>query len=193
MAMERRHNGETERERESGTLSRRGESGMSQWEPEREYGLHPIDMFRRYTREMDRMFDRFLENVGGRGMGGGRWPAIEMFERGDQMVVRAELPDMKREDVRVRMVGDRLLIEGERRSERMESDPERQGMRRSEWSYGQFSRELMVPSDVDTTRLRARMQNGVLEITMPFREERRIRDIEIEEEGGMAPRTSGKR
>src|SRR5699024_7755539 len=111
-----------------------------------------------------------------------RWPAIETFDRDHQMVIRVELPGMRREDVRVRVVGDTLLIEGERRAEHEET---REGMRRSEWSYGQFSRQIPLPgSDVDVDRLNARMKDGVLEITLPYRKERRDRHVEISEESG---------
>ena len=109
-----------------------------------------------------------------------RWPAIELFDRDHHLVIRVEMPGMRREDVHVRVVGDTLLIEGERRVENTER---REGMHRSEWNYGHFSREIPIPSDVvDANQLTARMRDGVLEITLPYRQERRAREIEIHED-----------
>ncbi len=57
----------------------------------------PIDMIRRYTREMDRWFDRKLDQWSGQERGAGmRWPALEKLDRGNELVIRAELPGMKR-------------------------------------------------------------------------------------------------
>ena len=171
--MERRQDGGRQREPSSSTSHE-----MAPWN--RETGIRPIEAFRRYSQEMDRIFDRMFDRWGLSGLGGMRWPAIEMFERENQLIVRAELPGMKREDVRVRVAGDTLVIEGERRAEGEQS---RQGEHRSEWSYGHFQREIMIPSEVDSSKLKARMHNGVLELTMPFKEERRSRDVQIEGDG----------
>ncbi len=139
----------------------------------------PIDMIRRYTREMDRWFDRKLDQWSGQEPGAGmRWPALEKLDRGNELVIRAEMPGMKREDVRVQVIGDTLVIAGERRNERERESG--RGRYDSEWSYGRFSREIPIPQDVDSSRLRAHMDDGVLELTLPYREERRARDIEIE-------------
>jgi HSP20 family protein len=189
-----------ERERSSGGMRRgnggeRGESReMSGGEPQREEtgmtrrsqeygggGIHPLDLLRRYTREMDRVFDNFGMGAGGLGGLGGlmRWPAIEMFDRDNDLVIRVEMSGVRKEDVRVQVVGDTLLIEGERR---LENEQGPRGVRRSEWSYGQFSREIRIPHGLDSEVLSARMRDGVLEIRIPYSEERRARDIEIQED-----------
>ena len=166
----RQGNGDSEQE--SRGMTRRDEMGLGRWNLE--YG--PFELLRRYGREMDRMFDTWR---GGMGTPFSRWPAIEMFERDNDIVVRVELPGMKREDVHVRTLGDTLVIEGERRDE----NSNREGnTNRSEWSYGRFSRQIMIPPDADASKLTARMQHGVLELTLPFREERRAREIEIQGE-----------
>lgn len=175
--MDRRNDGE--RDREMRSMTRPGDMNAMAW-PFRDYAGNPFEMFRRYTQEMDRMFGRVFDNPNVRAFAGMRWPAIEVFDRDDQMVVRAELPGVKREDVHVRVVGEMLVIEGERRQDAQPS--ERAGLQRSEWSYGQFSREIPMPADADSTRLKARMQNGVLEVTLPFRMERQSREITIEGE-----------
>ncbi len=168
---------------ERDTLRRRGEEmvmNLAPWMPFGNMPMSPADMVRRYTQEMDRMF----ENWGFRGPSGLRWPAIEMFERENEMVIRVELSGMNPDDVRVRTFGDMLVIEGERRTERERG---REGMQRSEWSYGQFSRQIPLSSDLDAEAMSARMHDGVLEITVPFTEERQSRDIPIQRGEGMPP------
>jgi len=162
--------------------SQQQETGMAR--RSHDYGLHPFELLRRYTREMDRVFDNF--GMGGLGGLSGfmRWPAIEMFDRDNDLVVRVEMPGMRREDVRVQVAGDTLVIEGERR---VENEQTPRGVRRSEWSYGQFSREIRIPHDVNAEQLTARMRNGVLEITIPYSEDRRPREIEIQEEMSESP------
>jgi HSP20 family protein len=70
------------------------------------------------------------------------------------------------------------VIEGERHFERV---AEADGMPRSEWRYGRFSREVRIPPDLDSSRLTAQMKDGVLELSVPYREARRVREIRIED------------
>jgi HSP20 family protein len=146
--------------------TRRREHGI---EPtESEYGFHPFERMRRHSQDIE----RFIENWG---FGGSPWPALEMFDRNDHWIVRVELPGMKRDDVHVRVVGNSLVIEGERRVERVDSP------QRSEWRYGRFSREIRIPPDLDASRLTARMKEGVLELSVPYREGRQVREIRIDD------------
>jgi len=143
--------------------------GIEPTGPESDFGIHPFEMMRRYSQDMERMFENW-------GLAGSRWPALEMFDRNDDWIVRAELPGMKRDDVHVRVIGNSLVIEGERRSA--------EGTPRSEWRYGKFSREIRIPHDLDPSRLTAHMKDGVLELSLPYREPRHVREIRIEEGEG---------
>lgn len=174
-----RHDGENEsragtnRDRET-SMRRETSSLPSIWERSA-WGPSPFDMMRRYTEEMGRMFDQW-----GRGLGDfrfGAWPAIEMLDRERELVLRAELPGMRREDVQLRLSGNRLMIEGERRDEN-----EQKGDRyhTTEWTYGRFSRQIALPEGVDADRMTARMQNGVLEVTIPYDHRHGAREIPIE-------------
>jgi HSP20 family protein len=91
-------------------------------------------------------------------------PAIDVFERDDRFVVRAELPGMKEEDIDVSVIGNRLIIKGERKAE---SEVERKDYYYSERSYGSFSRSIDMPSDVDAKKIKASYDDGVLEINLP--------------------------
>jgi HSP20 family protein len=109
----------------------------------------------------------------------GLWsPQIEAFQRGDQFVVRADLPGLKKEDVNIELTEDSLVIQGERRDQREE---EREGYYRSERSYGSFYRTVPLPEGAITESAKANFNDGVLEITVqaPPREVSHRRRIEI--------------
>jgi len=95
-----------------------------------------------------------------------RWagPAIDVFEKDDRFVVKAELPGMKQEDIDVSVAGNRLTIKGERRGE---SQVKKEDYYYSERSYGSFSRSIDIPSDVDARKIEANYGDGVLEIDLP--------------------------
>ncbi len=105
-------------------------------------------------------------------------PQIETFQRGDQFVVRADLPGLKKEDVDIELTEDSLTIEGERREEREE---DREGYYRSERSYGSFYRIVPLPEGAITESAKATFNNGVLEVTIqaPPKEVSRKRRLEI--------------
>lgn len=91
-------------------------------------------------------------------------PAVEVLERGNHLVVRADLPGLSKDDVNVDIDNGVLTISGERRSE---NEEERQGYFRSERSYGSFSRSIPIPEGVNEDQVNASFKDGVLEVTMP--------------------------
>jgi HSP20 family protein len=111
----------------------------------------------------------------------GPWaPQIETFQRGDEFVVRADLPGLTKDDVKVDITDDALTIEGERREEHEE---DREGYYRSERSYGSFCRVVPLPEGAITDNANARFNQGVLEVVVkaPPREVSRGRRLEISE------------
>ena len=154
----------------------------------------PFALMDRMSDEMERMFDRVFSEVGltpGDRMArnlmtsGGKelsWiPRTETVQKGDQFIVRAELPGLKKDDVQVDLGENALTIRGERREEHHE---ERQGYFHSEREYGQFYRTIPLPEGVIAESARASFRNGVLEITMqaPPAEAARGRRLEITDE-----------
>jgi HSP20 family protein len=131
---------------------------------------------RRFAEEMDRLFEDFRLGASpplprfelpweGREGGAGEWlPSLEVGERGGRLVVRADLPGLTKDDVKVEVRDDALTIEGERRQEREEK---RKGLYRSERTYGRFYRQVPLPEGVDAEQAKASFRNGVLEVTMP--------------------------
>jgi HSP20 family protein len=109
----------------------------------------------------------------------GRWvPAVDIFENGKQeLVLKAELPDMKREDIQVVFENNTLTLKGDRK---FEADVKQEQFHRVERAYGAFSRSFSLPSSVDASKIAAEYKNGVLTITLPFREESKPRTINVE-------------
>ena len=148
------------------------------------------------NREFDQLFEDFLEFAGfgrdwmapfggrsGLGRGAGEigrnlWsPQLEVFERGGQLIVHADLPGMNREDVKVDVVDNMLVIQGERRQQREEDE---EGYYRSERSYGSFHRSIPLPEGVNEDEIKATFRDGVLQVTMPApQRQQRGRRIEI--------------
>lgn len=115
----------------------------------------------------------------GRRQGSGMWtPQIETIQRGDEFVVRADLPGLKKDDVKIDITDDSITIEGERREEHEE---DREGYYRSERSYGSFYRVVPLPEGAITDNAKAQFNQGVLEIVVkaPPREVSRGRRLEI--------------
>jgi HSP20 family protein len=154
-----------------------------------------FDFMRQFMREMSRMFEGWPGSsrtmMGGspgypgassyagaspyQGSSLSGWPPIEVEERDGRMVIRAELPGMDLQDVRVCLEGNYLLIEGERREDRKR---EREGYYESEWSYGHFSRRIPMPAGVTPDQIHATCENGVLELTVDV-PSRNVREIPI--------------
>jgi HSP20 family protein len=139
----------------------------------------------RFADEMDRMFEGFGFGRGGlapRGWGEAEqalWsPQVEAFERDGKLGVRADLPGLTKDEVKVNVTDDALVIQGERKSEQEEN---RAGRYRSERSYGSFYRTLPLPDGVNAEQAQCNFKDGVLEITMPApqRREPQRRQLEI--------------
>jgi HSP20 family protein len=131
---------------------------------------------RRMMEDMDRLFSSFgssalpqsqpgLKGGGERGLQSltrGFWaPQVEIFERGNNMIVRAELPGLSREDVNVEVDDDMLVIRGERHND---VEDEHDGYYRSERSYGSFYRAIPLAEGVEANACNATFKDGVLEV-----------------------------
>ncbi len=103
-------------------------------------------------------------------------PAVDIFERGEETVVRAELPDVRKEDLDLKVENNLLTLRGEKRRD---ETVEQENYHRSERHYGSFTRSFKLPSTVDTSRIQARYENGVLEIALPKAEEAKAKQIEV--------------
>jgi HSP20 family protein len=167
---------------ETGTQDR-----LTRRDPFGTFGSGPFSALRRMQEDFDRMFDdlwggrRQWPSLGGEGSRAEWAPAIEAFHRGNEFVVRADVPGLSRDDLSVEIGDDKLTIQGERKYDHQE---EREGVFRSERSYGTFYRVVPLPEGALSEGAKANFKDGVLEIVVPApsHEVRRGRRIEIGQE-----------
>ena len=160
MARERSKNRE---ESQSIEPRRRGQiSRMESWP-----AFSPFSMMRRIADEMDRMFEGFgfpsIERFGPWTAAERFSPEVDIFERDGKLVICADLPGLTKEDVKVDVTEDAVILEGERKYEHEERE---EGVYRSERGYGHFRRQIPLPEGVKTDTASATFKNGVLEITL---------------------------
>jgi HSP20 family protein len=164
----------------------------------------PFAFMRRFSEEMDRLFEDFGFGRGWLAPGfergldrletlaEGAWaPQVEVIERDNRLIVRADLPGMTKDDVKVDLDDNSLVIRGERKTEHEEDE---EGYYRSERSYGSFYRRIPLPSGVKAEEANADFRNGVLEITMPAakRADAERRQLEITGDTEEQPRAKTK-
>lgn len=136
-----------------------------------EFFSSPFTLMRRMSEEMDRIFQEFGLQRDARNLTA--WtPAIEVAERDGKYTVRAELPGLSPNDVKVEVANDSLVIQGERKIEHEEKDG---GVHRTERQYGSFYRSIPLPDGADLEHANAHFQNGLLEVTVPVPEQRQHR------------------
>jgi HSP20 family protein len=141
---------------------------LTRWSPMRDLASMEVD-------RLNRMFDVAF---GGESLAGGAWvPPVDIYETADKdVVVKIELPEMKRDDIKVTFENNVLSVEGERKAS---ADVSRDQYYRVERGYGQFRRSFALPPTVDGARVQAGYQDGVLTVTLPRREETRPRQIQV--------------
>jgi len=143
----------------------------------------PFSFMRRFGEDMDSLFEEFGFGRGLMPQGLAEmadWsPQIEITEREGQLIVRADLPGLSKDDVQVELRDDAILIRGQRKQEHEEK---REGYYRSERSYGSFYRQIPLPKGVKTENATATFRDGVLEISMPAPQgEARGRQLQIQD------------
>jgi HSP20 family protein len=104
-------------------------------------------------------------------------PAVDIYETENELVLKADLPEIEAKDVDVRVENQTLTISGERK---FESDKAEKGFHRIERAYGNFTRSFTVPNTFDTGNVGAAFKNGVLTIKLPKKEAAKPRQIKIE-------------
>jgi HSP20 family protein len=140
------------------------------------------DPFREMTEMQDRMGRLLGDFYGRRGaddvMRRGAWiPPVDIFENGShELVIKAELPDMKRDDIQLTVDNNTLTISGEKK---MDGELKDESCHRIERAYGSFSRSFSLPPTVDAGKVNADYKAGVLTIRLPLREEAKPRQIQV--------------
>ena len=118
----------------------------------------------RLHNEMDDLFDGFFRGLDRPFAGYKAWPAIDVAEEENAIVVRVEVPGCKAEDIDISVYGNTLTISGEKK---LEEEKKEKGYYHVESTYGSFRRELTLLTDVDQSKVEAVCKDGVLSITLP--------------------------
>jgi len=126
--------------------------------------IAPWTPFGNLRKEMDEMFDRFLDPRDWAPALGEWIPKIDVAETGNAVSVKAEIPGMDQKDIQVLLQDDVLTIKGEKKQEKGEKDEK---YYRLERSYGTFARALRMPVTVDAGKVTATFKNGLLTVTLP--------------------------
>lgn len=153
-------------------------NGLTRWQ-KNDFGWPALGLGRLSSLrdELDRLFEAPLAELGrGNQLLSGYTPALDVFEQKDNVVVRAELPGMKKEDIEVSLHQNTLSISGERKHEESHKDHE---MYRSERFFGRFQRSVTLPTAVAADKVKASYKDGVLTITLPKSEEAKPRHIDV--------------
>ena len=129
----------------------------------------PFGAMQRFADEMDRLFDNFglgRQWTAFPAFGGGHgWaPDVDVYQRDDRLIVKADLPGLKKDEVSVEITDDAVTIQGERKATHEE---QREGFYRSERSHGTFCRVIPLPQGAITEQAKAEFRDGVLQVTMP--------------------------
>lgn len=140
-----------------------------------------VDPFREFAAMQDRM-NRLFGNVYLRdedtGIRGSWMPAVDIFETEQHdLVLKAELPGLSQEQIDVTVENGTLVLKGEKK---FDPQVKEEYYRRIERTYGTFHRSFTLPNTVDASRVTAEFKNGVLTVTLPFREEAKPRSINVQ-------------
>jgi HSP20 family protein len=142
---------------------------LVRWDPVRELA----------SMEVDRLNNMFSNFMGGEGLARAWVPPVDIYETGNhEVVIKAELPEMKREDISVTFENNILTLNGERK---FETEVPRDRYQRFERFYGSFSRSFTLPATVDAAGISASYKDGVLTVRLPQREEAKPKQITIGE------------
>jgi HSP20 family protein len=137
----------------------------------------------RWDRDMERMMGDFF---GRRPWWPERWfrtegveltaPVVDLYEEKDDIVVKAELPGIDKNNIEVNLADHTLTIKGEKKKE---EEIKEENYYRSERSYGSFVRTLELPKDVHTDKVKATFKNGILEVRLPKTEEAKAKEVKV--------------
>jgi len=128
---------------------------------------------------VNRLFEEFLTRGRGReeGLEAGAWiPAVDIYETDDDLVVKAELPGVEKDQIGVEVKGGVLTLRGERKHEK---EVKEENYHRIERGYGNFLRSFTLPASVEEDKVSAKLTGGVLEIHLPKKAEAKPKQVKI--------------
>lgn len=140
---------------------------------------NPFRDLRTMQEQMNRLLDLAWSRESGEDLREGIWqPAVDIFEDGDSVVIKAELPDIDQKDIEVKIENNFLILKGERK---LDQSIRKENFHRIERYYGSFTRSFVLPYMIDQERINAVSERGVLTITLLKKEDTKPREIAVEE------------
>jgi HSP20 family protein len=139
----------------------------------------PFREFAHLQNRINRVFsDAYGQNDEGLTTSGTWVPPVDIYQNGDhEIVLKAELPDLTREDIDITVDNGTLTIKGVKK---LSNEVKDEQYHRIERQYGSFSRSFSLPQTVDSTKVGADYRNGVLTVRLPLREEAKPRQIKVD-------------
>ncbi len=137
----------------------------------------PFNELAEIQNSINKIFDESVLRKGKKNRDISYWePAIDIIEKKDKYIIKAEFPGIPKEDIDINVSDNVLTVKGEKKQEKEEKDT---NYYRSERVYGLFQRQLVLPPDVDAEKIKANYKNGVLEIEIPKGEKAKPKKISI--------------
>ncbi len=144
---------------------------LVRWNPRREMSM----LHNRYSRFFDDPFFRIARMDEDANLG--QWnPAVDLYEKDDHFVIKAELPGVDKNDIKVDLKDRVLTLSGERT---YDNEVKEENYYRKERSYGKFQRAFTLPADVDSDKITAEFKDGVLRVEVPKPEEKKAKQVTI--------------
>ena len=131
----------------------------------------------RFQNEMHDLFRRFFGDWDVAGLESRMWPTLDIADKEDAVVVNAEMPGCKAEDIELSVYDNTLIISGEKKES---SETREEDYYRTETYRGKFRRDVSLPTEVDADNIKAECQDGVLNITLPKMENSKARRIKVQ-------------
>ncbi len=141
--------------------------------------VDPLSELENIQKEINRMFDFSLSRSpwGDTTLLGGQWaPAVDIYDSQDNILVKAELPGLSRDEIEVSVQDNNLVIKGEKKKEQ---EIKEENYLKTERFFGSFFRTVPLPAEVDSGKVEARYQDGILSLTLPKKAEAKPKQIKI--------------
>jgi HSP20 family protein len=157
---------------------------LTRWQRPDFWNLHPLRRMTNLRDEVDNLFnlafgrlaDSNVENRRESQLLEGWFPAVDVYEDKDALLVKAELPGLKKEDIEISLQEGFLILSGERKQEEKQEGAE---LYRSERWVGRFQRSINLPCKVEAEKIKATYNEGVLAVTLPKAEEAKPKQIQV--------------
>jgi len=144
---------------------------LVKWSPWREMPA----LYNRFNRLFDDPFFRVGQMDDDAGMG--MWnPAVDLYEKDDHFMIKAELPGVNKDDIKIDLQDQLLTLSGERT---YDNEVKEENYYRRERSYGKFQRAFTLPADVDSDKIKAEFKDGLLQIEVPKPEEKKAKQVTV--------------